>query len=84
MMEVVEATVAYPNLRAEMARLGIRQKDIAALLDRSTDWIDLRLRGKSAIPVSDALKIKNEFFKSISFEYLFNDAVIFPNEILDL
>ena len=82
-MELVEPTVAYPNLRAEMARLGIKQKDIAMLLDRSTDWVDLRLRGKSAIPVSDALKIKNEFFKSISFEYLFSEAVIFPSEILD-
>lgn len=80
-MEAVETTVAYPNLRAEMARFGIKQKDIATLLDRSTDWVDQRLRGKSAIPVTDALKIKNEFFKSISFEYLFSDAVILPSDI---
>lgn len=83
MIETAETTVAYPNLRAEMARLGIKQKDIATLLNRSADWVDVRLRGKSAIPVTDAIRIKNEFFKSISFEYLFNDAVIFPTEILD-
>lgn len=82
-METVETTIAYPNLRAEMARTGIKQKDIAELLERSVDWVDSRLRGKNAIPVSDALKIKNTFFKAISFEYLFNDAVIFPTEILE-
>ncbi len=82
-MSTSETTVTYPNLRAEMARTGLKQKDIAELLDRSVDWVDSRLRGKNAIPVVDALKIKNTFFKGINFEYLFSNAVILPSEILE-
>lgn len=83
-MENRESCVAYPNLKAEMARTGIKQKDIANLLEKSDDWIDSRLRGKTVLPVGDALKIKKHFFPDINFEYLFINAVILPDEIKEM
>lgn len=82
-MAIQDSTVAYPNLKAEMARKGVKQKDIAILLDRTDDWVDSRLRGKVALPVTDALKIRKELFSEINFEYLFSDAVILPEEICE-
>lgn len=80
-MNIKETTVAYPNLRAEMARKGLKPKDIAVALDKSDDWVDARLRGRAVLPVGEALKIKKNFFPEINFEYLFINAVILPSEI---
>ncbi len=72
---------AYPNLKAEMSRKGILIKDIASSLCKTDDWVDGKLRGKTALSVVDAIKIKNTYFKEIPFEYLFSDTAIIPIHI---
>lgn len=76
-----KSTIAYPNLKAEMSRKGILVKDIAETLGKSADWIDWRMRGKTALSVADAMIIKNTYFKEIPFEYLFSDTAIIPINI---
>ena len=73
--------IAYPNLRAEMAKRGILVKHISELLGKTDDWVDWRMRGKTTFNISDAMRIKNTYFKDIPFEYLFSDTAIIPIRI---
>ena len=52
----------YPNLNAEMSRIGIEQKDIARVLGKGADGISLKINGKRAWLLEEAKKIKSEFF----------------------
>jgi antitoxin component HigA of HigAB toxin-antitoxin module len=61
----------YPNLNAEMSRIGIEQKDIARVLGKGADGISLKINGKRAWLLEEAKKIKSEFFPNLSIDYLF-------------
>lgn len=66
----------FPNLRAEMARLGLTYKDLADAINKSPQWVESRLLGKTVLPVADAILIKTMFFKDLSYEYLYSDYPI--------
>lgn len=66
---------AYVNLKAEMARHGIKQIELANLLNVREATISEKINGKYAFDIDEALKIKNEFFQNISIEYLFSKGV---------
>lgn len=59
------------NLRAEMARYGISNGDIQKLLCCSGKTVKNKLCGKTEFTVSEALKIRNKYFKGYTLEYLF-------------
>jgi len=62
----------YKNLEAEMVRIGIARKDLAALLNVRYATIVDKLKGKSSFTLDEALRIKNSFFPNLSIEYLFD------------
>lgn len=68
----------FPNLRAEMARLGLTTEDVAKEIGRSREWLENRFNGKCSLPIDVAFSIREKCFKSISFEYLFKQTAIIP------
>lgn len=68
--------INYPNLRAEMSRLGIKQIDIAKLLGVREATISEKMNGKSTFDIDEAFLIKKTFFPNLTIDYLFsNDTV---------
>lgn len=61
------------NLRGEMARKGIKGKDLADLLDVRLPTIYDKMNGKYAFTFDEALKVKNHFFPEVDLEYLFQN-----------
>lgn len=67
--------VPYSNLKAEMAREGIKQVQIAELLDVREATISDKINGKSTFDIDEAIKIKRTYFPNLSLEYLFSRDV---------
>ncbi|MCR2045524.1 helix-turn-helix transcriptional regulator [Anaerosalibacter massiliensis] len=61
----------YKNLEAEMVRRGITRKDLAKSLDVRYATIIDKLKGRYSFTLDEAFKIKNKYFPTLSFEYLF-------------
>lgn len=61
----------YPNLNAEMSRLGIEQKDIAKCIKKGPDAVSLKMNGKRVWLLEEAKKIRKTFFNTLTIEYLF-------------
>ena len=64
----------YPNLRAEMSRIGIKQADIAELLGIREVTVSKKMNGKSTFNIDEAFSIKKTFFPNLSLDYLFSDT----------
>lgn len=64
----------YPNLRAEMSRIGIKQADIAELLGVRGVTVSKKMNGKSTFNIDEAFLIKKTFFPNLSLDYLFSDT----------
>ena len=63
----------YRNLEAEMKRSNIKRKDIAEKLNVRYATVTDKVNGKSKFSFDEALFIKNNYFPSLSLEYLFSD-----------
>lgn len=61
----------YPNLRAEMAKQGISQAELADKLGRGKPTMSLKLNGKAPITLDEALSIKKALKTRLSLEALF-------------
>lgn len=61
----------YPNLNAEMSRIGIEQKDIAQCIQKGADAVSLKMNGKRAFLLDEAKTIKKTFFNDLTLDYLF-------------
>lgn len=61
----------YPNLRAEMAKQGISQAELADRLGKGVPTMSLKLNGKSPITLDEALSIKKALKTRLSIEALF-------------
>lgn len=70
--------MAYPNLVAEMARIGITEKDLSAVTGRTTDTIRNWIKGKTEIPIGKALVIRDRYFPTSSIEYLYASEPVTP------
>lgn len=64
----------YPNLRAEMSRIGIKQADIAKVLGIREVTVSKKMNGKSTFDIDEAFLIKKTFFPNLSLDYLFSDT----------
>lgn len=64
----------YPNLRAEMSRIGVKQADIAELLGIREVTVSKKMNGKSTFGIDEAFLIKKTFFPNLSLDYLFSDT----------
>jgi hypothetical protein len=62
----------YPNLSAEMARRGLRQKDIIPVLNTNRPaTVSEKLNGKAPLLIDEAFKIQSAFFPDLPLDYLF-------------
>lgn len=61
----------YPNLDAEMARKGLKRKDLAWMFKDRTATVSDKLNGKSPILIDKAFRIKETYFPGLSLDYLF-------------
>lgn len=61
----------YPNLDAEMARKGLKRKDLAPLFNDRIPTVSDKLNGKYPILLDEALRIQKQHFRDLSLEYLF-------------
>ncbi|MGE7951664.1 helix-turn-helix transcriptional regulator [Lysinibacillus xylanilyticus] len=65
----------FPNLEAEMVRLGIQRKDVAERIGVRVATVSDKLNGKYPFTLNEATAIKNIFFPKLSIEYLFSTNV---------
>lgn len=63
--------MAYPNLRAEMARNNISQDNIIELTKCNRKTLYNRLYCTSHFPIDEAATIRCKYFPLLSYEYLF-------------
>lgn len=68
----------FPNLEAEMARLGIQRKDVAEKLDVRVATISDKLNGKFPFTLDEVVAIKKAFFPNLPLEYLFSHEITIP------
>lgn len=68
----------FPNWKAEMSRLGVTCADIGKVLGKSSEWVENRLQGKASLPISAVMLIRNTFFGTLSYDYLFSDKPVLP------
>lgn len=62
----------YKNLEAEMARKGIKRKDISKLLNVRYATVVQKLNGRYRFNLDEAFMIKEQCFPELSLEYLFD------------
>lgn len=65
----------FPNLEAEMARKGLKGKDLAKVLGVRIATVYDKLNGKYSFSLDEAMIIKQTFFPEYSIEYLFSKEI---------
>lgn len=68
--------MSYQNMKAEMKREGITQRQVAELLGMSTNNLSMKLNGRVPMTVSEATRIRDEFFPEATLDYLLETADI--------
>lgn len=63
--------IAYPNLRAEMARQGISIGRMAEMLSFNRDTLSRKLSRKSPLGLEEAFSIQQKLFPELDVNYLF-------------
>lgn len=66
---------AFPNLEAEMARMGIQKKDVAEKLGVRAATISDKMNGKFPFTLDEVVTIKKSFFPNLTLEYLFSNEI---------
>ena len=61
----------FPNLNAEMARKGLKRKDLARVFKGRIPSVSEKLNGKYPLYLDEARQIRDEFFPEYSIDYLF-------------
>ncbi len=62
------------NLQAEMARYGVKNKDLSSLLSCTDKTIKNKLDGETEFTVGEALSVRDSFFPGLRISYLFADT----------
>ena len=70
--------IAYPNLNAELARSGLTVAMLASFMGMTTQNVNNKINGKTAINLKDMIAIQ-EFFRVkeggyFTLDYLFKDG----------
>lgn len=66
----------YPNLKAEMARKGFSQKDLAKALNMYEPGISYKMHSKSGFTVTEAIRVKKLLGVEMPLEVLFERAEV--------
>ena len=59
------------NLIAEMARFGVKNKDLSDLLSCTDKTIKNKLTGETEFTVKEALAVRDTYFPGMRISYLF-------------
>ncbi|MGE5398086.1 MAG: hypothetical protein ACM3MK_11220 [Chitinophagales bacterium] len=68
---VDEKTIMFRNLRAEMARQGLKRKTTASILNISTKSVSSKMSGKTEWTRSEMVTIQTKLFPNLTLDYLF-------------
>ena len=63
--------MGYPNLKAEMARLGVGIKDLMEATGKSRAGVSNNLNGRGCFSVDESIAIRDSLFPKASIDYLF-------------
>lgn len=66
----------FPNLIAEMARIGLGVVDLKELLKQSRKSVENKLSSKTPFKVTEMKLIKSKYFPSMTLDYLFSENPI--------
>lgn len=61
----------YHNLRAEMARAGVKVSDLAEALDITEKTVSKKMRGETSFTIDECQIIRDTFFSGCTLDYLF-------------
>ena len=61
----------FPNLNAEMSRIGLTAMDISKELDFSYTSLRNKLNGTTEFLCSEIFEIQERYFPTLTLEYLF-------------
>lgn len=61
----------FNNLKAEMVRIGLTQRELAKALLIDEKTLSQKINGRSKFDVDEMWLIKNEFFPNLQLDYLF-------------
>lgn len=64
----------YPNLKAEMSRVGMTMLELSEKTGIRYQTLTLKLNGKSKLSVREAVRIKDALDGKFTLEYLFFDT----------
>lgn len=73
-----ENKTTFPNLKAEMARVGLCASDMANMINVEKTWLENRLNGKCVMPIETAFAIWEKCFPTVKLDYLFKQTAIIP------
>lgn len=62
----------YQNLKAEMARRNITQKELAKTINMSVSGLSLKMNGETKFTFNDVIAIKKAIGTDMSLEQLFD------------
>lgn len=71
---VRQNSIAFDNLRAEMARKNICIQDIAKICGYNRDTLARKLSKKSPINLDEAFDIQSKVFPDMDVRYLFDSS----------
>ena len=70
-----QSTIAFENLRAEMARENVSVKDMALCWGCNRDTATRKLARKSPIMLAEAFNAQRKFFTDKTVQFLFKEIV---------
>lgn len=65
-----QATNGYLNMKLELRREGVSQKQVAEHLGMTTNNLNAKLNGRVAFTVQEVVEMRNRFMPDATLDYL--------------
>lgn len=67
---MTQATNGYLNMKLELRREGVSQKQVAEHLGMTTNNLNAKLNGRVAFTVQEVVEMRNRFMPDATLDYL--------------
>lgn len=67
---MIQATNGYLNMKLELRREGVSQKQVAEHLGMTTNNLNAKLNGRVAFTVQEVVEMRNRFMPDATLDYL--------------